>query len=104
MKSINQIFKNDKSLLYNEAVRELVEYCQELEGEIYEIKQTKQFSFENKLTILVQEVYADIKTFFNDEIEHKRFNEIPEPNWREGFVNLKKYFEDFSRDNNFNLR
>ena len=50
MKSINQIFKNNKSLMYEPEVVELIEYCQELEGEIIENKQSEKFSFEDKLT------------------------------------------------------
>ena len=99
MKSIKQILKNDPSLEDNPVVIELIDYINELEDELIEIKQIN--SFETKLSILVNELYDDINTLFETEEESKRFNEIPLPDYRESFINLKKYFEKFSRDNNY---
>ena len=36
MKNINQIFKNNTSLMYHPEVDELIEYCRELEGKVVE--------------------------------------------------------------------
>lgn len=102
-KSINQIFKDNKDLLDNEVVQELIEYTQGLEEELIDAEQNQQFSFEVKLTILVNELYADIKSLFKDEEESIRFNEIPPPNFRDALLNLKKYFDKFGRDNNYDF-
>ena len=103
MKSINQILRQDPSLIDNPVVQELVEYTRELEGEIIEANQSTRFSFETKLSVLVNELYSDIGTLFESEEESKRFNEIPTPDFREALVNLKKYFDNFSVDNNYNF-
>ena len=83
-------------------VRELIEYCQELEGDIMENKQSKKFSFEDKLTYLVREIYQSIGHLEKQEEEHQRYG-YEEPNYEESIKNLKKYIQDFSRDNFFNL-
>jgi len=38
MKNINQIFKNNKTLMDNPEVQELIDYCVELEGQVVEKK------------------------------------------------------------------
>ena len=102
MKSINQIFKNNPELMDILEVKELIEYCSELEGEIIENKQNKQFSFEDKLTELVRDINNGIKDVEKQKEEHIRFNFEP-PNYEFCIENLKKYLADFSRVNRFRL-
>lgn len=102
MKSINQIFKNNPELMDILEVKELIEYCSELEGEIIENKQNKQFSFEDKLTELVRDIYIGVRDVDKQKEEHTRFNFEP-PNYEACIENLKRYLLDFSRDNNFRL-
>jgi len=105
MKNINNIFENNKDLLSNDAVRELIEYCQELEDEIIENNQDKKFSFEDKLTILVNELYRDIDDLLEEEklVEEFPFRDYPKPDFKSAFINLKKYFQQFSRDYNYDF-
>ena len=49
MKSINQIFTNNKQLMDEPEVQELIEYCRELEEETINSKFDKTYSFEDKL-------------------------------------------------------
>ena len=49
MKSINQIFKNNPDLMESPEVRELIDYCRELEGDIMENTQSEKFSFCDKI-------------------------------------------------------
>jgi len=99
MKSINQIFENNKELLDNESVIELIEYCKELEDEIIENKQ--QYSFEDKLTEFIKELYYSIEdTIEQDEI-NKRYGLGYDVNYEDSIKNLKKYLQNFSKDNNF---
>ena len=101
MKSINQIFNNNKDLLTNESVMELIDYCKDLEDEV--ISNNQITSFENKLTELVKEIYSSVNEIIEEDDESKRFEEIERIDYEETMKNLKKYIEDFSRYNRFNL-
>jgi tRNA uridine 5-carbamoylmethylation protein Kti12 len=102
MKSIKQIFKDNPDLMEISEVRELIEYCIELEGKVIENIQTKQFSFEDKLAELVRDINNGIKDVEKQKEEHIRFNFEP-PNYAFCIENLKKYLSDFSRVNRFRL-
>lgn len=102
MKSINQIFNSNPDLKEYQEVQELMEYCRELEGQVMESTQAKQFSFEDKLTELVRDVFRSIKDVEKIQEESDRFG-FDEPDYRECVGNLKKYIQDFSRDNKFRL-
>jgi len=104
MKSINQIFKSNPELMEHPEVKELIEYTQELEGQVMENTQTKQFSFEDKLAELVRDTHTSLKQFEGEEENNKRFgDEFPKPNYEEGTKNLLKYIRDFAIDNKFRL-
>ena len=102
MKSINQIFKNNKSLMDEPEVRELIEYSQELEGQVMENKQSEKFSFEDKLTYLVREIHQSLRDLEKQEEEHERWG-YDKPNYNESIKNLGKYIRKFSIDNRFRL-
>jgi len=96
-KSINQIFKNDKNLLQNDAVNELIDYCSSLEDEIIESQQT--ISNENKLIELIKEIYYSLI----DTLEEPTNSNENDIDYKESLKNLKKYLESFSRDNRINI-
>jgi len=99
MKSVNQIFKNNQDLLDNDSVKELIDYCKELEDEIIDNKQ--QYSFEDKLTELVKELYYSINDIIEQDDTNKRFNLSEGIDYEESVKNLKKYLQNFGRDNHF---
>ena len=101
MKTINQIFENDKDLINNPAVIELIEYCYDLEDKVIENKQNLDVSFEKKLTGLINEIYDSIKQILEDDKEADRFNEIDNVDFKQAMINLKKYLDEFSRYNRF---
>jgi len=101
MKTINQIFENDKTIMNNSAVIELIEYCEKLEDENIEFKQSSDKSFEDKLTILVNEIYQSVDKTLKDDEDAERFKEIAHIDFKQTLKNLKKYLEDFSRYNRF---
>ena len=104
MKSINDIFKNDTHLMSNPKVEELIEYCRELEGKLIEVEQGKQFKKEDALAELTRDVYNSINDAEEQDLLHERWpEEFPATDYKEAFKNLKKYFEEFSRDNRFEL-
>ena len=103
MKSISQIFINNKELLDNAAVDELIEYCRSLEDKVIENKQSKNFSFENKLTELVRDIYMSVEQEIKRDEESIRFRETERVDYEQCMKNLKKYLLDFSKENKFNL-
>ena len=85
-------------------VKELMNYCQELEGQVIENTQSKQFSFEDKLAELARDVFIGIKKIAEEEENHQRFgNDFEKPDYENAIKNLKQYFLDFARDNHFRL-
>lgn len=102
MKSIKQIFKYNQDLMSVPEVMELIEYCNSLEEQVIDDKQIKQFSFEDKLTELVREIYIGIKDVDRQKEEHIRFK-YEEPNYEACIENLKRYLLDFSKENNFRI-
>lgn len=102
MKSINQIFKNNPELMDIPEVGELIEYCKNLESVVIENKQDKEFSFEDKLTELVRDIFNGIRDVEKQKEEHIRFN-FEAPNYETCVENLKSYLLNFSRENKFRL-
>lgn len=103
MKSINQIFKNNPQLINDNEVMELIEYCRELESEIIDKNQVKNFSFEDKLSDIVRDLYNSIKEVEKEDEDSIRFGEIERVDYELAIKNLKKYIEDFSKKNKFRL-
>lgn len=104
MKSINDIFKNNRMALDIPEVNELVEYCRELEGKIIERKQNDKWSMEDKLAELARDVYNGMVDAEEANLLHDRWpSEFQPTDYKEAFNNLKKYFEEFAEDNKFRL-
>jgi len=95
---MNQLFKNNKELLLNTSVIELINYCKSLENEIIDNKQ--KFTIENKLIELIKDIYFSIIDTIQEDNDAKRFrnNRI---DYEFALKNLKTYLENFSKDNNF---
>lgn len=85
MKSVKTIFKYNKSLLEEPEVQELIDYCEELQAELIEIKQDEQFSNEIIFSEMVREIRDGC-----DEI----LNSQEEIDYKEMVKNLKNYVLD----------
>lgn len=104
MKSINDILENNKDLLNDSRVKNLIEYCRDLEGDLMYKKQNEKYSKELILSDLVKDIYNSIKDIKDKELLNDRWpNEFDKVNYKDSIDNLKKYLESFSRDNNFSL-
>ena len=104
MKSINQIFKSNTTLLDEPEVQELIEYCKELEEQLIEIELSKPYNKEDKLADLVREIYTSCKMILKQEEENIRWPELNDrPDFKKAILNLQEYLESFSRDNKFSL-
>ena len=104
MKNINQIFNTNKQLLDEVEVKELIEYCQELEGQVMDAKISKQFSFEDKLSGVVRDIYTSCVDMVEQDDNYDRWpHDYVKPNYSDTIRNLKMYILKFSSDNNFRL-
>lgn len=103
MKSINEIFKNNTALKDEPEVQELIDYCRDLEDQVIDTKQTKQFSSESELTVLVREIYGSLKDVQKEQMEHERWG-FDAPDYKQSIQNLHDYLLQFSKDYNFRLK
>ena len=103
MKNINQIFKNNTHLMDEPEIIELIEYCQELEGEVLEKKIEDTYSKEEIYLQILKEIYDSCdKTLTDDQIS-ERFKETPRVDFKEAVINLKKYMGAVSQMYGFML-
>ena len=103
MKNINQIFKNNKHLMDEPEVMELIEYCQELEGDVMDVEINKKYDKEEVLLNIVKEIYSSCRQIIKDEEESVRFGETPRVDFEKSIINLKEYIEDINRVYKFGL-
>ena len=103
MKSINQIFKDNIKIMKEPEVVKLIDYCKELEEEVIEFNQSKQYNLENKLTELVRDIYSSIIVSISDDKKSIRFEETPRIDFKDSINNLKNYILKFAKDNKFRL-
>ena len=103
MKNINQIFKNNTHLMDEPEVIELIEYCQELEGEVLEKKIEDTYSKEEIYLQILKEIYDSCDKTLTDDQLSERFKEIPRVDFKEAVINLKKYMGAVSQMYGFML-
>ena len=97
MKSTQEIFKNNPSLLEEPEVIEFLDYCAELESEIIEFKFQKSNSKELAMLDMLQEVIKGCSDLEKDQMEHERFG-YEAPEYQKSILSLKKYILDRCRD------
>lgn len=102
MKSIPQIFQDNREMMLLPEVKELIKYCEELEDKVVENSQTKKFDVEIPLSELVRDIYLSINNSIDEDDVAKRFN-MTRIDYEDAFTHLKKYLEKFSRDYHFRL-
>jgi hypothetical protein len=103
MKNINQIFKNNIHLMDQPEVIELIEYCQELEGEVLEKKIEDTYSKEEIYLQILKEIYDSCDKTLTDDQLSERFKETPRVDFKEAVINLKKYMGAVSQMYGFML-
>ncbi len=103
MKNINQLFKNNRKLLYEPEVQELVEYCRELEGKILERKIEDEYSKEQYYAQVFKEIYQSCNDTLKDDEIAERFKETPRVDFKETISNLKNYMLEMCRLYKLNL-
>jgi len=103
MKSIHQIFKGNEHLMDLAPVEELIEYCQELEGDVMERKINDKYDKEHVLKGMLKDIRTSINDTLEEDEESIRFNEIPRVDFKEAVKNLKKFISEMCYVNNIIL-
>ena len=100
MKSIHQIFKDNEHLMDLGPVEELIDYCQELEGQVMDTVIEKQYDKELILLGMIRDIYDSCGGIEEQEMLHERYpNDFPEVNYKEIVGNLKIYIQKMIREN-----
>lgn len=99
MKKPRDFFRDKPELLAESTVLDLIDYCQDLEGELLEKKRVEKYSKEQILLQFIKELYDSCKSLEEQEEESKRFKEVSTVNFQEAVSNLRTYIENFRKDN-----
>jgi hypothetical protein len=100
MRNKLEIFKKAQELLEEPEVQELLNYCEQLEDELVDLKFEK-----NKELILldmIKEVLKGCNAIEKEQLEHERFG-YETPNYQATISNLKSYILEICRDNQIYL-
>lgn len=97
MKSIYQIFQGNEHLMDLGPVEELIEYTQELEGQVLEKKIDDTYNKEEVYLQIIREIYEGCSKTIEDQQLSERFKETPPVDFQEAIKNLKKYIDVMSR-------
>ncbi|WP_343696182.1 hypothetical protein [Flavobacterium sp.] len=97
MKSVREIFRNKEYLLDEPEVMKLVDYCEELQDEIVELKFQKTGNKELALLDMIKEVIKGCEAVEKEQMEHERYG-YDAPNYQETISNLKSYIYRRSHD------
>ena len=84
-------------------VIELIEYCNELESEIYDMRFSNTKVMEDKLAEVVRDIYNSVNLTTKQQKEAIRFGKTEAVDFQDCVNNLKKYIVEFVRDNKFRL-
>jgi hypothetical protein len=103
VKNINQMFKNNTSLMDYPEVEELIEYCRDLEGEVVQKKIDDIYDKEEIYLQILKDIYESCGKTLEDQETSDRFKEIPPVDFKMSIINLKKYLESVQRLYGFTL-
>ncbi len=103
MKSIHQIFQGNEHLMDLHPVEELIDYCQELEGEVMERRIEDNYDKEHVLKSMLKDIRTSIDETLDEDEESIRFNEIPRVDFKEAIKNLKRFISEMCYTNNIML-
>ena len=78
MKSISQIFKGNEHLMDSQPVEELIEYTQELEGQVMERKVEDNYDKEHMLKSMLSDILSSCREYEENKILEDRYPELYE--------------------------
>ena len=104
MRSISQIFKGNEHLMDLSPVEELIEYTQELEGQVFEKKIQDNYDKEHMLKSMLQDILSSCRDMEDTNQLADRYPGMYDKTDAESLVkNLKIYILDMSNKNNLGI-
>ena len=104
MKNIRQIFKGNEHLTGFGPVEELIEYCQELEGQVLERKVEDVYDKEHILKTMLQDILNSCRDMEETNQLSERYPDMYEKGDAESLVkNLKTFILDMNYKNKLGL-
>jgi len=98
MKKPRDFFKNNPRLLDEPEVEALLEYCENLESELVDLKFEKNENKELIMLDMIKEVLKGCNEIEKQQAEHERFG-LESPDYQETISNLKSYIQEICRNN-----
>ena len=104
MKNIRQIFKGNEHLTGFGPVEELIEYCQELEGQVLERKVEDVYDKEHILKTMLQDILNSCRDMEETNQLSERYPDMYEKGDAESLVkNLKTFILDMNYKNKLGI-
>jgi hypothetical protein len=104
MKNINQIFKNNKHLMDEPEVQELVDYTRELEEMVLQRKIEDSYDKEHILKTMLSDILTSCRDMEETNKMSERYPDMYEKSDTESLVkNLKNYIMDMNYKNNLRI-
>lgn len=104
MKSIWQIFKGNEHLIDLAPIEELIEYTQELEGQVLERKVEDTYDKEHMLKSMLSDILTSCREYEENKILQERYPELYEKTDADSLVkNLMSYIIHMNQKNNLGI-
>jgi hypothetical protein len=104
MKNIKQLFRGNLDLLEKPEVQELIEYTQELEGQLLERKIEDSYDKEHMLKSMLSDILSSCREYEENKILEDRYPELYEKVDADSLVkNLMDYIISMNVKNNLRL-
>ena len=104
MKSISQIFKGNEHLMDLDPVEELIEYTQELEGQVMETKVNDSYDKEHILKSMLSDILSSCREYEENKLLQERYPDQYEKIDSDNLVkSLMGYIMEMNIKNNLGL-
>ena len=104
MKNIKQLFRGNLDLLEKPEVQELIEYTQELEGQVMERKVEDSYDKEHMLKLMLSDILTSCREYEENKILEDRYPELYEKVDADSLVkNLMDYIISMNAKNDLRL-
>jgi hypothetical protein len=104
MKNIKQLFRGNLELLEKQEVQVLIEYTQELEGQVLERKVEDSYDKEHMLKSMLSDILSSCREYEENKMLEDRYPELYEKVDADSLVkNLMDYIIDMNIKNNLRL-
>lgn len=104
MKNIKQLFRRNPGLLEKPEVQELIEYTQELEGQVMESKVEDTYDKEHMLKSMLSDILHSCREYEENKILQDRYPDLYQSIDADTLVkNLMVYILDMNRKNDLRI-